>query len=200
VTRALGIVAGAAMILLFATLMIVVMPSVQLQGASQPPEGLAPYSASAARGREVYVSLGCVYCHTQQPRDPGLAPDDQRGWGRPAVPGDYAYDQPHLLGTMRTGPDLLNIGVRQPSQDWHLTHLYNPRAVMPGSIMPSYPFLFYQVVTPVADNVVVKLPPEYAPGRGVVVARQEALDLVQYLLELDRSYPAAEIPVQEAAD
>jgi len=200
VTRALGIVAGAAMILLFATLMIVVMPSVQLQASSQPPEGLEPYSDSATRGREVYVNLGCVYCHTQQPRDPALAPDDQRGWGRPAVPGDYAYDQPHLLGTMRTGPDLLNIGVRQPSQDWHLTHLYNPRAVMPGSIMPSYPFLFYQVVTPVAGDVQVKLPPAYAPDRGVVVARQEALDLVQYLLELDRSYPVDEIPVAEAAD
>lgn len=55
---------------------------------------------------------GCVYCHSQQPRDAKLAPDASRGWGRASTPGDYAYDYPHLLGTMRTGPDLFNIGVR----------------------------------------------------------------------------------------
>ncbi len=199
-TRALGIVAGAAMILLFAALMIVVMPSVQLQAVSEPPEGLEPYSDAAARGRAVYVSLGCVYCHTQQPRDPALAPDAVRGWGRPGVPGDYAYDRPHLLGTMRTGPDLLNIGARQPSQDWHLSHLYNPRAVMPGSIMPAYPFLFRLEADAANDQVAVKLPPAYAPAAGVWVASQDALDLVAYLLELDRSYPVDDIPVIGADD
>jgi cytochrome c oxidase cbb3-type subunit 2 len=94
------------------------------------------------RGREVYIANGCVYCHSQQPRPKAFAPDFSRGWGRATVAGDYAYDQPHLLGTMRTGPDLMNIGVRQPSEQWHLGHLYQPRAYMPGSIMPSYPFLF----------------------------------------------------------
>ena len=132
-TRAPGIVAGAAMILLFAALMIVVMPAIQLQGTTRAPQGLEPYSEQAARGREVYVSLGCVYCHSQQPRDPSVAPDGERGWGRAAVPADFVYDSPHLLGSMRTGPDLLNIGARQPSSDWHLAHLYNPRAVSPGT-------------------------------------------------------------------
>jgi cytochrome c oxidase cbb3-type subunit 2 len=142
------------------------------------------------------VSLGCLYCHSQQPRDASVAPDAQRGWGRPAVPGDYAYDSPHLLGTMRTGPDLLNIGARQPSVDWHLTHLYNPRAVSSGSIMPSSPFLFERTPAPNDAQTVVRLPPDYAPPSGEqVVARPEALDLVQYLLELDRTYPVEEIPV-----
>ncbi len=59
-----------------------------------------------------------------------------------ALAGDYSYDKPHLLGTMRTGPDLMNIGVRQPGADWHLGHLYQPRAYVSGSIMPSYPYLF----------------------------------------------------------
>lgn len=197
-TRALGILAAAAMILLFAALMIVVMPAVQLQAAARAPEGLQPYSEAAARGRATYVSLGCVYCHSQQPRDPSIAPDQQRGWGRAAVPGDYAYDSPHLLGTMRTGPDLLNIGARQPSIDWHLTHLYNPRAVMPWSIMPSYPFLFDTTRLPTEQDVQVKLPPEYAPEDGSsVIASPEALDLVQYMLELDRTYPVDAIPVIE---
>ena len=102
-----------------------------------PPEGLKPYSSAELRGRQVYISNGCVYCHSQQPRDRNLGPDAERGWGRASVPGDYFYDKPHLLGSMRTGPDLFNIGARQPSKDWHLGHLYQPRAFVPGSIMPS---------------------------------------------------------------
>ncbi len=193
-TRAVGIIAGAAMILLFATLMIVVMPTIQLQSGAVIPEGLEPYSESAQRGRALYVSLGCVYCHSQQPRDPSLGPDGLRGWGRPSVPGDYSYDSPHLLGTMRTGPDLLNIGARQPSSEWHLSHLYNPRALMPWSTMPSYPFLFAQRDKAPADGVVVNLPQDYAPDSGVIVARQDAIDLVQYLLELDRTYEVDVLP------
>ena len=196
-TRALGIVAAAAMILLFAALMIVVMPSLQLQAAKRAPEGLEPYSKQALGGRLVYISLGCVYCHSQQPRDASLGPDAIRGWGRASVPQDYIYDSPHLLGSMRTGPDLLNIGARQPSIDWHLTHLYNPRAVMPGSIMPAYPFLFEVKAEAGKFDTVVRLPAEYAPD-GVVVARPAALNLVQYLLELDRTYPVDVLPVEEA--
>lgn len=195
-TRALGIIAASAIILLFATLMIVIMPSMQTQTVSRPSSGLKPYSEQAMRGREVYVDLGCVYCHSQQPRDPGQAPDGARGWGRPSVPGDYAFDNPHLLGTMRTGPDLLNIGARQPSVDWHMTHLYNPRAVVPGSTMPSYPFLFKTSPKPLTGEVEVKLPAEYATGERIV-AKQAAIDLVQYLLELDRTYAADDIPVVE---
>lgn len=197
-TRALGIIAASALILLFATLMIVIMPAVQMQSRSKPSEGLKPYSAQALRGRATYVSLGCVYCHSQQPRDPAQAPDGTRGWGRPSVPGDYAHDSPHLLGTMRTGPDLLNIGARQPSQDWHLAHLYQPRAVVPGSTMPAYPFLFEVTDVVVPGNVVVKLSADYAPAGLHVIARPEALDLVQYLKELDRTYPVAAIPTVEA--
>jgi cytochrome c oxidase cbb3-type subunit 2 len=105
------------------------------------------------------------------------------------VPGDYIYDKPHLLGSMRTGPDLFNIGARQPSQDWHLGHLYQPRAYVPGSIMPSYPYMFD--VKPEAEegDVVLKLPPGAAPNGRVVVARPEALDLVRYLRGLNHTYP-----------
>ncbi len=195
-TRALGIIAASAIILLFATMMIVIMPTMHTQTRSHPSSGLKPYSEQALRGRAVYVDLGCMYCHSQQPRDPAQAPDGTRGWGRPSVPGDYSYDNPHLLGTMRTGPDLLNIGARQPSVDWHLSHLYNPRAVVPGSTMPSYPFLFEESPKPLSGEVEVKLPAEYSPGVRMV-AKPAALDLVQYLLELDRTYPADDIPVVE---
>ena len=111
---------------------LVVLPYVQVHKAAPTP-GLKPYDDAQLRGREVYIANGCVYCHTQQPRPKGFAPDFDRGWGRATVAGDYAYDAPHLLGTMRTGPDLMNIGARQPSEQWHLGHLYQPRAYVPAA-------------------------------------------------------------------
>ncbi len=199
-TRALGIIGGSAIILLYATLLLVVMPAVQLRTGENPPEALAPYTESELAGREHYISLGCIYCHSQQPRDPSQAPDLARGWGRPSVPTDYSYDEPHLLGTMRTGPDLLNIGARQPSVDWHMTHLYQPRAVSPGSIMAPYPFLFEETDY-LGGRLEVKLPAEYAPRSGTfIVPTQEAVELVDYLISLDRTYTAEELPVEEALD
>ena len=172
---------------------LVVLPYLQVHDAAPLP-GLKPYSSAELRGREVYIANGCVYCHSQQPRAKGFAPDFARGWGRATVAGDYAYDRPHLLGTMRTGPDLMNIGVRQPSEQWHLGHLYQPRAFVPGSIMPSYPFLFEAKAQADKGDVVVNLPALAAPAGRVVVARPEAVDLVRYLQSLDRSYPVLAAP------
>lgn len=174
-------------ILAFATLMLVIAPGIQMAQRSIP-EGLRPYSEQEQRGRESYIAHGCVYCHSQQPRSPDQAPDQERGWGRPSVAGDYAYDQPHQLGTMRTGPDLLNVGVRLPSEAWHLTHLYQPRAIFNWSIMPAYPFLFEEKSEAAPGDTVVVLPKGFGPETGVVVASQEALDLTAYLLSLDRTY------------
>ena len=95
---------------------------------------------------------------------------------------------------MRTGPDLMNIGVRQPSADWHLGHLYQPRAYIPGSIMPSYRYLFDLKDKPEPGDVEVALPPGYVPDGKVVIASAEALDLVSYLKSLNRSYPVLAAP------
>ncbi len=187
---------GAMVTLALATATLVVLPYMQLSDV-QPPPDLKPYSSQQLRGRQQYIDNGCVYCHTQQPRAQQQAPDFSRGWGRAPVAGDYYYDHPHLLGTMRTGPDLLNIGARQPSQDWQLGHLYQPRAYTPGSIMPSYPFLFEIKDKAEQGDKVVHLPPGYEPPGKVVVARPEALDLVEYLISLDRTYPVPP-PGQEA--
>jgi len=183
------LISGAMVMLALSTSALVVLPYLQVHDAPPLP-GLKPYTSAELRGREVYIANGCVYCHSQQPRAKAFAPDFSRGWGRATVAGDYAYDRPHLLGTMRTGPDLMNIGVRQPSQQWQLGHLYQPRVYMPGSIMPSYPFLFEARLEADKDDVVVNLPPGQAPVGQVVVARPEAVDLVKYLLSLNRSYPA----------
>lgn len=186
----LRLVVGAMVILAFATGLLVVMPYMLLKKTPVPP-GLKPYTEVQLQGRQVYIANGCVYCHSQQPRDIAQAPDALRGWGRASVAGDYAYDTPHLLGTMRTGPDLLNIGARQPSRDWHLGHLYQPRAYTPGSTMPPYPYLF-EVRQGAAKpgETVANLPPGWTKPGEVVIAKPEALALVEYLIALDRTYPA----------
>ena len=186
----LRLVVGAMVILSLATGLLVVMPYMLLKDLP-PPAGLKPYTPVQLQGRQVYIASGCIYCHSQQPRDIAQAPDALRGWGRASVAADYAYDTPHLLGTMRTGPDLLNIGARQPSRDWHLGHLYAPRAYTPGSIMPAYPYMFeLREGAAKPREVVVSLPPKWALPGKVVVAKPEALALVEYLISLDRTYPA----------
>ncbi|MFP5213977.1 MAG: cbb3-type cytochrome c oxidase subunit II [Acidobacteriota bacterium] len=87
-------------------------------------------------GRNIYVNNGCTYCHTQfiRPIDWGL------GAHRVAQSGDYIADEPHLVGTERTGPDLSQEGGEHPD-DWHKAHFTNPRYVRPESLMPSFRFL-----------------------------------------------------------
>jgi cytochrome c oxidase cbb3-type subunit 2 len=183
---------GAMVALGLATAVLVVLPYLEVRDI-KPPAGLKPYTSAQLRGREVYIANGCIYCHSQQPRDRNFGPDAERGWGRASVPGDYTYDKPHLLGSMRTGPDLFNIGARQPSKDWQLGHLYQPRAYSPGSIMPSYPYLFTVKDAKDAESEgeqPLLLPPAYAPNIGqVVVPSAQALDLVKYLQGLNHTYP-----------
>ncbi len=187
------LVTGALAMIGIAGLVLVGIPFIELHDV-QPPPGLKPYTSAQLRGRAEYVSQGCLYCHSQQPRSSRQAPDAQRGWGRASVAGDYYYDKPHLLGTMRTGPDLFNIGVRQPSVDWHLGHLYQPRAYVPGSTMAPYAFLFEVKDKADPGEHVVSLPPDWAPKGRVVVATPRALDLVAYLVSLDHAYPVLAAP------
>jgi cytochrome c oxidase cbb3-type subunit 2 len=166
---------------------LALLPSLQLS-TIEPTPGTTDYTYDEQLGRQVYIREGCMYCHSQQVRPDGFGADQARGWGdRGASPGDYVYDETHQLGTMRTGPDLHDIGNRQPSRDWQLAHLYQPRSVSPGSVMPAYPYLFEikreSNVRP--SEVTVPLSREYAPpGDSVVVATQEALALYDYLMTL----------------
>ncbi len=174
------LLAVAGMSYLVLTLLIAVVPAFQIQ-TTPPLPGAQKLKRAERRGRAIYLKEGCGYCHTQFVRD---LPMD-RPYGRPSVAGDYAREQPPLLGTQRTGPDLANVAVRQSSDVWHLIHLYNPRAVVAQSVMPGYPWYFD--VKPKAEqgDVTVPVPAEFVPLKdGVVVARQPARDLVKYLLTL----------------
>jgi cytochrome c oxidase cbb3-type subunit 2 len=153
---------------------------------SPPGPGVVPLDAAAARGRAIYVGEGCSYCHTQQVRP--LAQD--RVWGRPSVAGDFAYATPQLLGSERTGPDLTNIGTRQPSAVWQSIHLFEPRALVHASIMPAYPWLFVAKDRAAPGDDVVPVPPGYAPAGKVIVTTPAERDLVAYLASL-RQHPLA---------
>ncbi|MCP4881095.1 MAG: cytochrome-c oxidase, cbb3-type subunit II [Gammaproteobacteria bacterium] len=103
-----------------------------------PVEGLRVLTPLELEGRDIYIREGCSVCHTQQIR-PFRAETER--YGHYSVAGEFVYDHPFLWGSKRTGPDLARVGGRY-SDDWHRAHLYNPRDVVPESIMPSYPWLF----------------------------------------------------------
>jgi|SRR5690554_23306 len=105
---------------------------------TQPVDGLRPYTALELEGRDIYIREGCHVCHTQMIR-PFRAETER--YGRYSVAGEFVWEYPFLWGSKRTGPDLARVGGRY-SDDWHRAHLYNPRNVVPESIMPSYPWLF----------------------------------------------------------
>lgn len=195
--KSIGFIIVAMAILAYATLLLVALPSLQLASV-EGWEGELVLTEQEQRGRDLYVQNGCVYCHSQQTRDVNFGPDALRGWGRYAVPSDYVGDNPHLLGTMRTGPDLHNIGVRQPSEDWHLVHLFQPRAVLPNSVMPAYPFLFKEMLSAPEGSKVVPVPDTFKTAGSVVVASEDALALVAYLKTLrhDTELEEGALPVR----
>ncbi|MDP3365747.1 MAG: cytochrome-c oxidase, cbb3-type subunit II, partial [Pseudomonas sp.] len=99
-----------------------------------------PYTALQLEGRDIYIREGCVGCHSQMIR-PFRAETER--YGHYSVAGESVWDHPFLWGSKRTGPDLARVGGRY-SDEWHRAHLYNPRNVVPESIMPAYPWLVEQ--------------------------------------------------------
>jgi len=151
----------------------------------------SPLSGEAEFGRAVYIAEGCIYCHTQQVRGGDYNADLARGWGmRRSHPRDYIFQTPQLLGTMRTGPDLANIGVRQPSDEWHYLHLYDPQITSKGSIMPPYPFLFERRrIEGESSQDALSLPGDWKPPQGEeIVPTRRGRALVAYLKSLRQDY------------
>jgi len=105
---------------------------------SRPVIGTAPYSTLELAGRHVYIKNSCNACHSQLVR-PFKSETDR--YGDYSLSGEYAYDRPFLWGSKRTGPDLMRVG-NYRTTDWHENHMKDPSAVVPGSIMPKYTWMY----------------------------------------------------------
>lgn len=183
----------ATLLFLILTFFVAIMPALSNQENNAPLPFAEKMSEDAIKGKALYIANGCVACHSQQVRNV----DMDKTWGkRPSISADYAANErvdwlrntATLMGTERTGPDLTDVGNRQPSEAWNLVHLYNPRIVVENSIMPAYPWLFATKKTVEEGDVVVNVPAKFANGvEGTVVATEEALQLVAYLQSLKQT-------------
>ena len=126
---------GVFLVISFAGL-IEILPNFAQQ--SRPVIGTAPYSTLELAGRHVYIKNSCNACHSQLIR-PFKSETDR--YGHYSLSGEYAYDRPFLWGSKRTGPDLMRVG-NYRTTDWHEKHMKDPAAVVPGSIMPAYRWMF----------------------------------------------------------
>lgn len=185
------------------TIVVAILPAIRNQDNNAPLPNAVPLSEEANAGKQVFIANGCVACHTQQVRNV----DMDKVWGnRPGIAADYAgitrtdfwRNTATLMGTERTGPDLTNVGARQPSLAWNLLHLYQPRAVVGKSIMPAYPWLFDVKREAGKDEVEVIVPDEFRKGiNGKIIATKEALNLVAYLQSLKQtSLPDGKTPME----
>ncbi|GAA4886742.1 cytochrome-c oxidase, cbb3-type subunit II [Ferrimonas pelagia] len=114
-----------------------IVPLIYIDETNEPVEGLTPYTALQMEGRDVYIREGCSNCHSQMIR-PFRAETER--YGHYSVAGEHVWEHPFLWGSKRTGPDLARVGGRY-SDTWHKVHLTDPRAVVPESNMPAYPWL-----------------------------------------------------------
>jgi cytochrome c oxidase cbb3-type subunit 2 len=124
--------------------LIELIPLMLSSDATEPDEGIAPYSALRLAGRDVYVREGCYNCHSQMIRP--FRSETER-YGPYTTAGETVYDRPFQFGSKRTGPDLARVGGRY-SDEWQRLHLTDPRALVPQSNMPGYPWLSQSEVDP----------------------------------------------------
>jgi cytochrome c oxidase cbb3-type subunit 2 len=114
-----------------------IIPLFTIESTIERVDGVRPYTPLELMGRNIYIREGCYLCHSQQIRP---FKDEVERYGHYSLAAESMYDRPFQWGSKRTGPDLARVGGRY-SNDWHVAHLASPRAVVPESIMPAYPFL-----------------------------------------------------------
>ena len=117
--------------------LVQIVPLLFQKDTTEAVDGLIPYTALQIEGRDIYVREGCYNCHSQMIRP--LRAETER-YGHYSVAGESVWDHPFQWGSKRTGPDLARVGGRY-SDRWHEVHLMDPRAVVPQSNMPGYPWL-----------------------------------------------------------
>jgi cytochrome c oxidase cbb3-type subunit 2 len=116
---------------------IEIAPLFYLESTIEKVKGVRPYTPLELAGRNIYIREGCYNCHSQMVRP---FRDELERYGHYSLAAESMYDHPFQWGSKRTGPDLARVGGKY-SDEWHRTHLIDPRALVPESVMPGYPFL-----------------------------------------------------------
>ena len=155
--------------------LVEIVPLFFQHSTTEPVAGLKPYSPLRLAGRDIYIREGCYNCHSQMIR-PFRAETER--YGHYSVAGEFVYDHPFQWGSKRTGPDLARVGGRY-SDEWHRTHLDNPRDVVPESNMPGYPWLAQAKLDP--QSIVPKM--RAMQRLNVPYTEQDILDAPAQLLE-----------------
>src|ERR1700741_4633528 len=117
--------------------LVEISPLFYLESTIEKVDGMRPYTPLELEGRDIYVREGCYLCHSQMIRP---LRDEVERYGHYSLAPGSMYDHPFQWGSKRTGPDLARVGAKY-SDDWHVRHLIDPRAIVPQSVMPGYPFL-----------------------------------------------------------
>src|SRR5690242_21117218 len=121
---------------------IEIAPLFYVESTIEKVQGVRPYTPLELAGRNIYVREGCYLCHSQMIR---TLRDEVERYGHYSLAAESMYDHPFQWGSKRTGPDLARVGGKY-SDEWHVTHLIDPRAIVPQSVMPGYPFLAHTAV------------------------------------------------------
>ncbi len=165
---------------------IEIYPTLSLHKYVSPSSMVEPFSPLEMAGRDIYVREGCYNCHSQQIR-PMVA--EVLRFGKPSTIEESMYDRPFQWGSKRTGPDVARVGKKYPDL-WHYRHMLNPRAVVPNSIMPAYPWL----ATKTTDFIGLRKKFSVLKGLGVpyseeqvanadILAEQQAKDIANTLVQ-----------------
>jgi cytochrome c oxidase cbb3-type subunit 2 len=145
-----------------------------------------PYTPLQLEGRDIYIREGCNNCHTQTVR-PLLA--DTERYGEYSKSGEFAYDQPFLWGSRRTGPDLARIGGKYPDA-WHLKHMVDPQSMVPRSNMPKYGFLRQSLDSSITERKMKALGFPYSQADLAQLSGKTEMDaLVAYMQKLGNDIP-----------
>ena len=128
-----------------------IAPLFWIDSTIEEVDGVRPYTPLELAGRDVYIREGCYGCHSQQIRP---FRDEVERYGHYSLAAESMYDHPFQWGSKRTGPDLARVGGRY-SDEWHVQHMKDPRAVVPESVMPAYAFLADRPLTVegIGDNL-----------------------------------------------
>ncbi len=137
IERNVTLLAGLALVTVAIGGIVEIAPLFWIQSTVEKVEGVRPYTPLELAGRNIYIREGCYGCHSQMIRP---FRDETERYGHYSLAAESMYDHPFQWGSQRTGPDLARVGNRY-SDEWHVQHLKEPRALVPESIMPRYAFL-----------------------------------------------------------